>query len=414
MTNPYLLMTLLYAALAVLAALDASLASLNLLPWFNGLRWLRVHLITLGMLTQISFGLAPVLAAARAGRPRPATRWDIWLALNAGLLVLLVGIPLVNAALILAGGTLAFAAALLLVTHLLGLRPPAPDPARGAAGPGGRRFYLAGLAFLMLGIIVGTGLWLGWGPALGIQVPIEVHIHANNWGFMALVFAGLLADLYPGFAGRPLAWPRSLTPIFWMMTAGALLLVLGPWTKNELFTVPGILLHLSATGWLLANVIAPLRTERPAWKQPGLWQLVTAYVWIIAPVLVAPLILLKVPGFPGAGIEQNAPQALVYGWVLQFGLALLPYLFARLLFPERPARLGGSWFSLAAVHLGGGLLWASIFVKDYSTWLHGSAYALWVAALLPGVWQLWQSARAGWAWLEAQEAAPAPQPTSGD
>jgi hypothetical protein len=401
MTNPYLLMTLLYASLAVLGALDASLASLNLLPWFNGLRWLRVHLITLGMLTQIVFGMAPALAALRADRPRPGTRWDIWLALNAGLLVLLVGIPLVNAALIFTGGALVFTAAGLLMAQLSGLRGPA---GRAAAPPaaGGRRFYLAGLGYLLLGVIVGTGLWLGWGPVLRIQVPIEVHIHANNWGFMALVFAGLLVDLYPGFAGRPLAWPRSLTPIFWMMTAGALLLVLGPWTKNELFTVPGILLHLSATGWLLANVIAPVRGDRAAWDRPGLWHLVTAYVWIIAPVLVAPLILLKVPGFPGAGIEQNAPQALIYGWVLQFGFALIPYLFARFLFPDRPARLGGSWISLAAVHLGGVLLWASIFITDYPTLLHGMAYAFWVASLVPIVLQLWQLARAGWARLEGE------------
>ena len=401
MTNPYLLMTLLYASLAVLAALDASLASLNLLPWFNGLRWLRVHLITLGLLTEIIFGLAPALAAVRAARPRPGVRWDIWLALNAGLLVLLVGIPLVNAALIFTGGTLVFSAALLLIGQLNGLRAPAAAGAdHGAAGPSGRRFYLAGLGYLLLGVIVGTGLWLGWGPALRIQVPIEVHIHANNWGFMSLVFAGLLVDLYPDFAGRPLAWPRSLTPIFWMMTAGALLLVIGPWVKNELFSVPGILLHLSATGWLLTNVIAPLKAERAAWG-PGLWHLVTAYIWIIAPVLVAPLILLKVPGFPGAGIEQNAPQALVYGWVLQFGFALIPYLFARFLFPERPAQLGGSWFSLAAVHLGGLALWASIFVKDYQTILHATAYALWAAALLPIVLQLWSLARAGWARLAA-------------
>ena len=163
--------------------------------------------------------------------------------------------------------------------------------------PTGRIFYLAGLAYFLLGIIVGAGLWLGWGEWLRIAVPIEVHIHANNWGFMALVFAGLLIDLYPGFAGRDLAWPRSLRPIFWMMTLSALLLVLGPWLQSTWFTVPGILLHLSATGWLLLNVIRPLKSERSAWG-PGLWHLLTSYVWIVAPVLVAPLIILKVPGFP--------------------------------------------------------------------------------------------------------------------
>ena len=86
MPYPYLMMTLLFASLAVLAALDSSLASLNLLPWFNGLRWLRVHLITLGTLTELFFGLLPVLVAARARQARPRMRWDIWLVLNAGLL----------------------------------------------------------------------------------------------------------------------------------------------------------------------------------------------------------------------------------------------------------------------------------------------------------------------------------------
>ncbi|MEZ4516370.1 MAG: hypothetical protein R3C44_05860 [Chloroflexota bacterium] len=49
------------------------------------------------------------------------------------------------------------------------------------------------------------------------------------------------------------------------------------------------------------------------------------------------------PGFPGAGIEQTVPQALIYGWVLQFGFAFIPYFFYRLFLPQEPARLGGSY-----------------------------------------------------------------------
>lgn len=402
MPNPYLLMTLLFASVAALTALDSALASWALAPWFNGLRWLRVHLITLGTLTEVVFGLLPVLVAARAGRPAPKTRWDIWLSLNAGLLILLVGIPLVNGGVIFTGGVLVFTAAGLLARQLYALQPAARQPGAASAG---RKFYIAGLAYLMLGIVVGTGLWLGWGPALGIAVPIEVHIHANNWGFMALVFAGLMVDLYPGFAGRPLAWPRAITPIFWMLTVGALGLVLGPWVRSELFTVPGILLYLTATLWLLLNLVKPLLGERALWT-PGLWHVITAHVWILAPVLVAPLILLKVPGFPGAGIEQNAPQALIYGWVLQFGYAVIPYLFSRVFTPDQPARLGGSWFGLATVHLGGLLLWVSIFVTPYQGLLHGAAYLAWALSMLPMVLEIWRIARAGLARLELQNPAP--------
>jgi hypothetical protein len=393
MLNPYFLMTVLYVSLAVLAALDSSLTSFSLVPWFNGLRWLRVHLITLGALTEMIFGLLPGLVASRTGQPRPAQRWDIWLTLNGGLATLLIGIPLMNMVLIYTGGTLIFVAVLLLIKQIVDHKPRIPSMRGGL----GRPFYFAGLTFFLLGILVGTGLWFGWGPALRIATPIEVHIHANNWGFMAFMFAGLLVDLYPGLAGTALRWPRSLTAIFWMMLIGALLLVAAPWIGNPISTylvVPGILLHLSATGWLLLNVILPVR-GKPLAKQPGFWHLITSYAWIIAPVLVAPLIILKVPGFPGAGIEQNAPQALIYGWVLQFGYGLMPYVFRSLLAPSEPARPGGNWLSLIAVHIGGILLWASIFITGFSAQLHGAAYALWFVSLIPIAVELWRIVQNG-------------------
>ncbi len=391
MLNPFFLMTILFASLAAFAALDASLASYGLVTWFNGLRWLRVHFITLGMLTEMIFGLLPILIATRTKQPQPKVRWDIWLALNAGLLILLIGIPLVNGVLIFVGGTLVFIAASLLIMQLNDLRGAA-ETAKPSL-----KFYIAGLIFLLLGIIVGTGLWIGWSSVLQIAVPIEVHIHANNWGFMSLMFAGLLIDLYPSFAKRSLAWERSLTPIFWMMTMGALLLVLGPWFKSELFSVPGILLHLPATLWLVLNVIKPYFGE----KIPvGIAHIASSYVWIALPVLVAPLILLKVSGFPGAGIEANAPQALIYGWVLQFSYALIPYLFARFFLPKEESKLGGNWFSLIAAHLGGAFLWASIFVKDYQALLHGTAYALWLISMIPILIDLWRIMRVGLTRLE--------------
>lgn len=396
--RPYLLMAALYLIMAVFAALDASLINLSIVPAHPGIRWLRVHFITLGVLTQVIFGLLPGLVASWANRPRPAIRWDIWLTLNTGLITLLVGIPMVNQTLIFAGGTLVFIAATLLLRHLNALRPR--DMPLGKNG--GRKFYIAGLSYLLLGIIVGTGLWLGWSKPLRIAVPIEVHIHANNWGFMALVFAGILVDLYPSFTGRELAWPRSITPMFWMMAAGALGLVLGPWVQNNWLSMPGLVLHLSATVWLLLNIVVPIWGDRDAWS-PGMWHIVSSYAWFLAPVLIAPLIVFKVPGFPGAGIEQNAPQALIYGWVLHVGYALVPYALARAFRPGEPAALGGSWFSLITIHLGGIFLWISIFVTTYQAPLQGVAYAVWMLSALPIVRQTWRTLRAGLAQVVSDE-----------
>lgn len=394
--RPYLLMAVLYITMAVLAALDAALINLSIVPMHSGIRWLRIHFITLGVLTQAIFGLMPVLVAAWANRPRPSIRWDIWATLNGGLIVLLVGIPLVNQVLIFTGGTLIFVATLLLLKQLNDLRPE--HVAVGANG--GRKFYIAGLSYLLLGIIVGTGLWLGWSGPLRIQVPLEVHIHANNWGFMALVFAGLLVDLYPSFTDRDFAWPNSVTPIFWMMTIGALGLVLGPWFQNNWFSVPGLILHLAATVWLLLDVIVPIWGDRQAWT-PGMWHIISSYAWFLAPVLVAPLIVFNVPGFPGAGIEQNAPQALIYGWVLHFGYALVPYLLRRAFLPDEPAHLGGNWWSLITVHIGGVFLWASIFLTAYQAPLQGVAYMFWVISAVPIVRDVWHIVRTGLARLES-------------
>lgn len=397
--NLFFVMALLFVVLAALEALNTALVGVGILPWFNGMRWLRIHLITLGTLTEVLFGVLPTLVAYRYNVPKPSFRWEIWLTLNAGLLTLLVGIPLVNAVPIYAGGTLVFIATLLLMRQLQSLRPERGQTAVSAA----RKFYLMGLAFFLLGILIGTGLWFGWAEWLRIAVPLEAHIHANNWGFMSLVFAGLIVDLYPRWTGRQLAWPRSVNAIFWLMSLGALGLVLGPWTTSLAFTVPGLILHLGATLWLLLNVVKPIWGDKDAWT-PGIWHLVSAHVWIIAPVLVAPLIILEVPGIPGGTVEQNAPQALIYGWLLQVGFAIIPYFFRHFLLPDEPARLGGNWISLVTVHIGGVFLWLGIFIAPARGLLNGTAYAFWTVAMLPVVWDLWQTFRRGWARVETSGA----------
>jgi hypothetical protein len=409
MLNPYLVTALFYLLVAVLVALDSAATSFALLPWFNGLRWLRVHFITLGIVTQAVFGMLPILTARHfakpfaqpTAQPVPPVRWDIWATLNVGLLLLVAGIPIINGVLIFTGGTLIFIAVTLLAVHLAQL-------AGGQAAGEGLKFYLMGLAYFLLGIIVGTGLWIGWSEPLRIQVPIEVHIHANNWGFMALVFAGLLIDVLAAVTGRPLASGRTLTAIFWSVTLGALLLIIGPWLGGPLWAVvPGLVLHLAATLWLLGLVVRRL-SQAHLWSTPGPWHLVTAYAWILAPVLIAPLIILEVPGFPGAGIEATAPQALIYGWVLQFSFALVPYFLSRVLLADRAATLGGSWGSLLLAHVGSALIWASIFIEPQRALLHGAAYVFYALAMLPITWSVWRMFRKGMGRLEQRLATEGP------
>lgn len=385
MIAPYLLMVVFFLSMAFLGALGAAFTSAGWLSWFNGLPWLRAHFITIGVLLEAAFGVLPFLVPRRDGQD-PPMRWDIWLALNGGLLMLLIGIPLINATLLVSGGTLIFVAATLLLMQLgKGLRV---RPARLKASSG-RNFYVAALLYLLLGIFLGSGLWLGWGQALGIANPKEVHVHANLWGFTSLLFAGLLVDVYAQMSGRSLAWPRSTTVVFWSMALGALGLVVGPWIGVNALTAGGLVVHTAGTLLLLANVIRPLWGRRQA-RSAGMGHLIGAYVWFLLPVVVAPFIVANVDSVAVQNVEQSGAPILVYGWILQFGYALIPYLFARALKKNEPARLGGNWLSLATIHAGGIAYALSLFLGVQTGLLQAIAFVLWAISMLPILRDLWR------------------------
>ena len=385
MITPYLLMVALFLSLAFLGALDAAFTSTGWLAWYNGLPWLRAHLITIGVLLEVTFGILPFLIPSRDGEAR-SMRWDIWLALNGGLLLLLSGIPLIDPTLLVTGGTLIFVAATLLLLQLgQGLRLTVTR----VKPRSGRNFYVAALLYLLLGIFLGTGLWLGWGKALGIVNPKEVHVHSNLWGFTSLLFAGVLVDLFPQISGRSLGWPRSIPAIFWAMNVGALGLVLGPWIQVNWLTAGGLIVHTAGTLLLLANLIRPLWDRRQAWTA-GMLHLLSAYLWFLLPVVVAPLIVANVDSVAVQNVEQSGAPILVYGWILQFGFALIPYLFARGLATHAHAPLGGNWLSLAAIHAGGVVYAFSLFLGFHPQMLQAVAFTLWAISMLPILRQLWR------------------------
>ena len=385
MPVPYLLTTLLYTLVALLAAADASFVSFSIFSAFPALRWVRVHFITLGILSQVVFGLLPLLVASLSKKERPAMRWDIWLILNAGLLSLVAGFSGMNHPMIFSGGTLIFIASVLLLLQLWNVR--------GGEAPASLKFYITGVFYLLVGIIIGTGIYLNWSDALYIKVPLEAHIHANSWGFMSLVFAGLLVDFIPMITGRQLGGKKAVDYIYWGMTLGAFGLVLGPWLGGSLPpTVAGLILHISATVLLIVSMVRAFN-QSGRLNTAGAWHLVSSYLWILLPVLVAPAILL---GFiEGGPVESTAPQALIYGWVLQFGIALIPYIARRFFLKEESPQLGGCWGSLAGATLGSVLVWISIFIVPARGVLYGIAFVLYALALIHPLKELAEITRDG-------------------
>ena len=125
----------------------------------------------------------------------------------------------------------------------------------------------------------------------------------------------------------------------------------------------------------------------------GGWHLLASYAWILLPVLIAPLILLGHTA--GPPIESTAPQALIYGWVLQFGIALVPYIARKYFLKQEKARLGGSWLSLAAITLGSILVWVSIFLIPMRGVLYGVGFVIYALSLLQPIKELFQITKDG-------------------
>ncbi|MBK8050689.1 MAG: hypothetical protein IPK16_28430 [Anaerolineales bacterium] len=95
--------------------------------------------------------------------------------------------------------------------------------------------------------------------------------------------------------------------------------------------------------------------------------------------------------------------------MLQFLYAVAPYFLARWLLRDPDARLGGNWLSLVTVNAGGALIWASIFLVDMRSTLHGVAYLLLGVSLLAAAWQAGVITMAALRQAEAQEMQAVPQ-----
>lgn len=391
---PYLIAALLYLLVAILAALETSFISWGITSWFSGMIWLRVHFITLGVTSQIIFGVTPIFTAKIHNLPKPKTRWDIWLLLNTGLVLLIMGMPLISKIPIISGGTMIFIATILLILQLVGMKNVSGN---NHLPSNGQKFYIAGFAFFLVGALVGTGIFTGWSGPLGIQGDAgEVHIHAQNWGFLSLIFAGFFIDLYPVWTKRQLSNPKAITPIFWMLIWGGITLILSPWFGSQMLALIGAPLHVFASIWLLAIAIKPLRGDRSAWT-PGISHLLGSYLWLFAPLLTAPWVIFGMESdwVPTAALNSMTPQALIYGWVLQFSFAILPYLYHRFFLGSKNAQLGGTWLSFTLVNLGSIALWASILIEPMRNSLHGAAYLLWATSFLPITYNVWQMTKAG-------------------
>jgi hypothetical protein len=93
MRRAFYTMAAIYLVLAILSLIDMVLISFGLAPPVTNLYWLRLHLLTIGVLAQAVLATLPYLLAdrLRVKPPAVAGQWTVWALLNLGLLLLEIG-----------------------------------------------------------------------------------------------------------------------------------------------------------------------------------------------------------------------------------------------------------------------------------------------------------------------------------
>ena len=365
-TNPFIVMAGLYLTVGLAAVVGALAVESGLVESLPRLRWVLIHLVTIGGLTQAVFGVLPSLVTAADGstrRPNDGRRWVQWLSLNASYPLLLLGMATGSTIVAVTGGTAVLGALGLLLSSVGVVRTNGR-----ALDSGISRYYRLGPWFLVVGILAAFGMLLGIHGPGGYFGSLEAHVHANVWGFLALIVAGALLTLLPTLLEAELRYPRLVSVTFWGLTIGVVGLVAGPWLARHEVTILGLASYVVGTGALLANVVGTSRSSDRS--QPRRIALVLgAYLWLAFPVPWAPFVLLFPDAVPAAAIEVAAINGLVFGWMLQLAMAFLPVVaaaFARSVadrsFVETVAAVAAecpqpSWIQVGSVNLGMLALW---------------------------------------------------------
>lgn len=400
--NPYYLMSALYLTVGLASLVLIILGNLHLIEPVRGVTWLRVHFVTVGAVTQALFGTLPALAARKFGVPeQPAgVSWRQWVLLNLGFAILLISMPGQRQFKLGAlGAVIVILALLCLIRSIYAMWLRAPRP----IAPGAR-FYLTAPIFFVVGILMALSMLLYWYAPGGYMGKFEAHVHANVWGFLALIAAGTLYDFFPVLNNKPLARPDWIGRTYWFMAIGGVGLVAGPWLDIRPLTLASLAIYVVGTVHHLTNLIRTLNLKSGPLKVRAL-HLLVAYTWMVVPVFFAPFILLRPDLVPVPAIEAAALKGLVYGWIMQVALGAMPVFLAYTLRTgkspaiEPPEAPDAKWFSLVTLNVGVGMIWVSEamggLLGPLGSKLLMGGMILVAAAMAVSVWQIWRIIAAG-------------------
>lgn len=337
---------------AYLAATVAALLAHDVLPVP---RWLAVHLLLLGAVTNAivtwseHFAVA-LLRAAPPSRRRSAARLVV---LNATVVGVLVGVTTASVPVITVAASVLL---LLVVEHVVGLVRIGRRAMRGRFAHTVRFYVVAGSA-LVVGITLGGHLAVDSVPGGDGHARFHAgHVHANLLGWVGLTVLGTLFTLWPTVLRTRMVdgVERAARRCLWLTSGGLAVTVTGLLLGSRLGAAAGLLVYAVGVAAALDPFVRTWRQRAP--HDAASWSLAAGVGWLLVGVLADVVALLTsgdLDGFLGR-LDALVPM-LVVGFVGQVLLGALTYLLPVVLgrgpsgFRAVSGLLGRAWVARAVL-----------------------------------------------------------------
>ncbi len=276
----------------------------------GNVRWLVLHAVFLGGISQFIFGAAQFFAGAflATGPPSRAlvrTQFAFW---NIGTVLLLATGPFSNR-------WLTTISALLLLAALLALTQAFNQLRRESLQemPWATRWYQAATGFLVIGIVLGAVLAAGEGGARSGDL-LAAHLSLNLIGWLGTAIVGTLHTFYPSLSGAGLWRPGLQAKTFYLWVLGTASLAVGFGLSLHLLIVVGVALIIAAGALLTLNIVGSYRAATEV--TPLSAKLVGAAQLCLLPGLVVAAVGLISNDYSLIGAYRSATAVLLLqGWI---------------------------------------------------------------------------------------------------
>ncbi|TQJ50259.1 multicopper oxidase domain-containing protein [Phycicoccus sp. SLBN-51] len=293
-------------------------------PFVPESRWLLVHLLLLGAVTNAVLVWSAHFADALLKNPSPSRRGQVvrLVALNAGVLAVVAGIVTGTWTLTLAGavGVGVAAAAHGVAIAQQGHRAL---PSRFGASV---RYYVAASACLPVGAALGTLLARHPGELLHGRL-VLAHVAVNVLGWLGLTVLGTLLTLWPTILRTRIAegaerQSRQALPV---LVVSLVLVVVAALTGARVVTGVALLGYLAAALWSLRPMLGAARAKPP--QTYAAWSVLAAVAWLAVSLAWLTGLVLLAPDWSAAGeATHRVAVPLAAGFAGQVLLGALTYL----------------------------------------------------------------------------------------